>query len=74
MNTGTMMNDPDTDAILTVLQVATLLQLRPETVRRKIAAGEIEAFRTAAGEKSSLRVKRSALGRWMDAQKVAVGD
>ena len=66
--------NPDTDAVLTVLQVATLLQLRPETVRRKIAAGEIEAFRTADGEKSSLRVERSALRRWMDSRKVATGD
>ncbi len=65
--------NPDTDSVLTVLQVATLLQLRPETIRRKIAAGEIEAFRTADGEKSSLRVERTALRRWIDAQKVEVG-
>lgn len=66
--------NPDTDSVLTVLQVATLLQLRPETIRRKIAAGEIEAFRTADGEKSSLRVERTALRRWMDSRKVAAGD
>lgn len=63
--------NPDTDAILTVGQVATLLQLRPETIRQKIAAGDIEAFRIADGEKSSLRVKGSALGRWMDKRLVS---
>lgn len=63
--------NPDTDAILTVREVATLLQLRPETIRRKIAAGDIEAFRIADGEKASLRIRGSALGRWMDKRKVS---
>jgi len=51
--------------ILTVDQVADVVQLSSKTVLRAIAAGHLEASRLGQG-RAGWRVKKGAVGRWME--------
>lgn len=55
------------ERILTVDQVADLVQLSPRTVMRAIAAGHLDASQLAQG-RGGWRVYEDAVGRWMDAR------
>lgn len=54
----------DNREILTVGQVADVVQLSSKTVLRAIAAGHLEASRLGQG-RAGWRLKRDAVDRWM---------
>jgi excisionase family DNA binding protein len=49
----------DSPRLLDVKQTATLLHVSPATVRRRIAAGELEAFRV--GRDGKVRIRERSL-------------
>jgi excisionase family DNA binding protein len=49
------------ESLLTVAEVADFLRLHPNTVRAKIAAGEIPCLRLGSGPMAPLRIPRDAL-------------
>jgi excisionase family DNA binding protein len=49
------------ESLMTVAEVAEFLRLHPNTVRTKIAAGEIPSLRLGAGPMSPLRIPRDQL-------------
>ena len=49
------------ESLMTVAEVAEFLRLHPNTVRAKIAAGELPSLRLGAGPMSPLRIPRDAL-------------
>jgi excisionase family DNA binding protein len=49
------------ESLLTVAEVAGFLRLHPNTVRAKIAAGEIPSLRLGAGPMAPLRIPRDQL-------------
>ena len=60
MNTPTI--PPSSDEILTVEQVADILQLHPNTVYEKANAGEIPGmFRLGEGERAPMRFHKKVL-------------
>lgn len=49
------------DALLTVEEAARVLRVSPDTVRRRIAAGELPALRVGGSSQAPVRISRSAL-------------
>jgi excisionase family DNA binding protein len=49
------------ESLMTVAEVADFLRLHPNTVRAKIAAGEIPSLRLGAGPMAPLRIPRDQL-------------
>ncbi len=71
--TQPQVNQPDD--ILTVEQVADLLQLHPNTIYEKANAGEIPGmFRLGDGERAPMRFSRRLLMEWIANQATKVTD
>jgi excisionase family DNA binding protein len=51
--------------LLTVREVAERLRCSEDTVRRRVAAGELPAVRTGAGPRTPLRVKATVLDQFI---------
>jgi excisionase family DNA binding protein len=60
----------DDDRLLTVRQVAELLQVHPVTVQRWLRAGQLSGIRLPA-DKLGWRVRRSELDRFLAAGEIA---
>jgi excisionase family DNA binding protein len=54
-----------TAPLLTVADVARLLSVSEFTVRRKIVAGELEAFRTGLDRRAPYRIEPGAVERFL---------
>jgi excisionase family DNA binding protein len=54
-----------TPNLLTVQEAADLLRVHHQTVRRRIRAGDLPAFRLGADPHSELRIKRGDLEQWL---------
>jgi excisionase family DNA binding protein len=48
---------------LSILEMASILDLHPNTIRRAIRNGRINAFKIGAGKKASYRIPRSEIQR-----------
>jgi len=48
---------------MTIKEFAVLIRVHPNTVRRSIRKGRINAFRIGEGEKSGFRIARSEVNR-----------
>jgi excisionase family DNA binding protein len=48
---------------LTVMEFADKLRIHPNTVRKGITAGRIQAFRTSSGSRSGLRIPSTEVNR-----------
>lgn len=62
--------DPMADQLLTVEQVAEELQVDPSSVRRLIDAGDLPYVNIApaGATRKTIRVRRTALDRWIDSR------
>lgn len=60
------------DHVYTVGEVASRLKISTETLRRKIAAGELSAVTVNAGERKHHRITSSQLRAWLGADACAV--
>ena len=53
----------DIDEFLSVKEFAKLLRIHPNTVRRAIKTGRINALRVGSGKRSDFRIARSEVNR-----------
>jgi len=51
--------------LLTVKQVSEILRLKPDTVRKKIRAGELQAIQLGSGRSSHLRIDQAVLTEYI---------
>ena len=56
--------------VLDVAEVAQLLRITPDTVRREIKAGNLQAENYGSGTRPVYRIPREALNRWRDSRTV----
>ncbi len=56
--------------VLDVAEVAQLLRITPDTVRREIKAGNLQAENYGSGTRPVYRIPREALQRWRDSRTV----
>jgi excisionase family DNA binding protein len=55
----------DKDTIFyTMKEIAEIMRVRPSTIRKHIAAGELPAMRVSRSEKSVLRVRKEDFDEW----------
>lgn len=60
------MDDPMDDEILTVEEVATLLQLHPQSVYEKVEKNELPGwFRLGEAEKAPIRFSKRVIMEWI---------
>ena len=57
------------DELLTVPEVAAMLRLNEQTVRRWLRDGTLPGFRFGQNRKAGWRVRRSELDRYIEAQR-----
>jgi len=53
----------ETKEFLTVMEFAEIVRIHPNTVRKGIANGRIQAFRTGIGSRSDFRIPSSEINR-----------
>jgi excisionase family DNA binding protein len=51
------------NAYLTINEMAAIMKMHPNTIRRAIKNGRISAFKLGAGNKASYRIPRSEIDR-----------
>lgn len=61
----------DALTVLSVAEVAALLRITEDTVRREIKAGSLRAENYGSGKNAVYRIPREALGQWRAARTVA---
>ena len=57
--------------LLTVDEVAEQLRVSPQTVYRRIGAGELEALQIGSGPKAPIRVRAGAVARFLNAHSLS---
>lgn len=60
----------DTLAVLSVAEVAALLRITEDTVRREIKAGTLQAENYGSGRNAVYRIPREALDAWRELRRV----
>ncbi len=58
-----------THNVFTIAEVAKVLRVSDETIRRKIIAGELEAIEVSSKPRKTYRIAPYALVRWLGAEK-----
>jgi excisionase family DNA binding protein len=58
-----------TNQVFTIAEVAKVLRVSDETIRRKIIAGELEAIEVSSKPRKTYRIAPYALVRWLGAEK-----
>jgi excisionase family DNA binding protein len=58
-----------TGQVFTVAEIAKVLRVSDETIRRKIVAGELEAIEVSSTPRKTYRIPEYALVRWLGAEK-----
>lgn len=60
--------------LLTVQQVASMLQMKPRKVREAITKGDLRAIRVGEGERGELRIERNDLKVWLKSRETKPQD
>jgi excisionase family DNA binding protein len=60
-----------TNQVFTIAEVAKVLRVSDETIRRKIIAGELEAIEVSKKPRKIYRIPPYALVRWLGAEKAS---
>jgi excisionase family DNA binding protein len=58
-----------TSQVYTIAEVAKVLRVSDETIRRKIVAGELEAIEVSSKPRKTYRIPDYALVRWLGSEK-----
>jgi excisionase family DNA binding protein len=66
-----MAQDSTPQALLTLREVADILQLDVATVRRYVRSGDLPASNVSAGRLPIYRVRKSALDRWLRSRRAS---
>jgi excisionase family DNA binding protein len=63
------MTTTHTGQVFTIAEIARVLRVSDETIRRKISAGELEAVEVSSTPRKTYRIPEYALVRWLGAEK-----
>ncbi|WP_102125540.1 helix-turn-helix domain-containing protein [Deinococcus planocerae] len=62
---------PTPQTVFTLAEVAAVLRVTPETIRRRIVAGELSAVEVGGRERKQYRITANDLARWLGSERAA---